>query len=616
MTALAAACLLLSAVTGLLCYRALAGRGRPVALLAALTVFLLSHVLPAQLLASLEMAGWVRRFGFGGVLVIQLLTLPLLWFRVWKKIPEPAAYEPIPEAPATSLRLAGGIVAACYLAFAVNRLSSYPGGWDSLAYHLPMAVRWLQEGTLRMTTLQSFHLNLPANGELSMWFALGSGWESLTIFPNLAACAALLCACYILALRSGASRDAATATTLILACVPMVIHQTFSNYVDLFGAGFLLAGVALFVCRNELPGPEGALGTVLSGLACGLAAGAKPTFYPLVAVFGLYAAAVLLVRRRARSPAAWSLTAVLLLAMLTPSIFWWGRAMVQTGNPLYPLDLQIVGVSLEGFKAPDKVIKPSNQLRFVSSPAGWWLYPWTEFKQYGNNQSVDAGLGAAFATFVPVGVLLAMLGPLRRRWIGLGALAAGAALWWLVLGRVPRFGIAMIAAGCIIAAPLFDEIRLRRSRLAGGLLVVSLGVGSLILAVRPLTEFGGRLYFDRWSRSEVYQVPAILDTLPIGSTVLNLNTRTEYHYNNYSLAGDLLTNRVLGARLDAPHGLAADTLRELDVDYVADRLGLLREGGELMPDGLRLLFEDERWTVWEVTAASGGTEDGAGNLGS
>ena len=79
------------------------------------------------------------------------------------------------------------VVVVSYAIFTVNALTGFPRGeWDGLAYHLPVAVRWMQEGSFAIPSSREWHFSLPGNAEMIMMVLLGTGWqawlECITLF--------------------------------------------------------------------------------------------------------------------------------------------------------------------------------------------------------------------------------------------------------------------------------------------------------------------------------------------------------------------------------------------------------------------------------------------------
>src|SRR5438132_3742711 len=204
-------------------------------------VYAILHLLPIQLLGALELmhvAGAVTLFR---VALFDLLILAgLLAYRV-RRLPgverdaqAPSTTARLPAVPA-SVRIGAAVIAACYGVFLLNMLASYPTGTDAISYHLPVAVRWLQDGSLRIPSSREWHFSLPGNAELSMMTLLGTGWQTLATLPQLLSALLLAGASYSVARTLGAGTSAAAAAVLVLLSVPIVTFQAFSGYIDLLG---------------------------------------------------------------------------------------------------------------------------------------------------------------------------------------------------------------------------------------------------------------------------------------------------------------------------------------------------------------------------------------------
>ena len=236
--------------------------------------------------------------------------------------------------------------------------------------------------------------------------ALGTGWQALAEMWNIASALALCAGSYLLARGMGVGPSGALAGGVLVASVPLVLFQTFSAYVDLFGSACLIAGLGLFVG----PGPAvtasstGARALVLSGLGCGLAVGTKPTLWPYAALVAVGVVASL-IWSSAASGRRMRLLLLFLAATTAPCFFWFVRGYAATGNPLYPIAVEVPGLlSLSGLH-PSEITDPNYHLNFVRSRAEWFLYPWIEFKRHGYSFGTGSGLGPVFAAFVPVGLL-------------------------------------------------------------------------------------------------------------------------------------------------------------------------------------------------------------------
>ena len=131
-----------------------------------------------------------------------------------------------------------GLIVICYAVLLVNALLSFPDGYDPIAYHLNVALQWLQHGTLRIDPSWSWQYALPSNAELPALVALAAGMPNAVTAGNLLAAILLGLSIYLIALRMTGGTESALLSASIAVTIPMVIYQAFRLYVDLFGTAF------------------------------------------------------------------------------------------------------------------------------------------------------------------------------------------------------------------------------------------------------------------------------------------------------------------------------------------------------------------------------------------
>jgi hypothetical protein len=241
-------------------------------------------------------------------------------------------------------------------------------------------------------------------------------------------------------------------------------------------------------------------------------------------------------------------------------------------------------------------------------------YPWTEWKWGGGGYTVDSGLGASFATFVPLGFLLLTIQALRRRNRPLGVrevlllwVALGALVWFFGMACVIRFALPLVCLSCVLSSILLDKLIHDERARASILLTVSFATTLTIAAFDPFLPFLARVRTGRWGHQQFYALPRIIEQLPEGSRILN---RTDDETLNFPLAGEHLQNRVVGTA-EAPSELTAEFLRGRNIDYVVER-GPRYEGdedlsnlGTLLADGAdgkttRGSAPSAGWRVWKI----------------
>lgn len=602
----------------------------PVRWLAGMVVWGVLVLLPVQAMAALQLLGGIAAIHLWALAGVQfaILTVSLMWVRQRAKASkalddsqrnDSSRLDGIP----TYLWVSAVILGGSYLIFAANLFTSYPSGWDALAYHLPVALHWLQNGSLRIPSLSAWQYGLPGNAEIGMMLFLSTGREGLAPLVNVFALGLLGLSTYVIAMRlTRGNQPVALTVTVIALSMPIVEFQAFSGYVDLFGSAFLMAAVALFLSsRDQAETAHGRRAWVLvllSAMACGVSIGTKPVFYVYAAVYCL-AVAITLIRESAGDTRAVALGGALIVAgVLLPSVFWFGRAVAATGNPLFPMQVKVgEHVLLKGF-APSQITAQEFSDKFVRRRAEWLVYPWTEYLRNPGDQLIPygegSGTGAVFAAFIPLGLLFAMYRAGSRRSGGLETalllICAGmAVVWWTSLQRMPRFGLPLLVLACVLSAPLLTVLQESAIRGFAILLLSCVVVTCGISAFVPLRELGGRMKNHAWQRNKVYGYPGMVDDLPPGTTLLN---NTGVREANFTLAGKKLSNRVI-ADFDVPNPITPEFLAERHVDFVVEASRAdggnagFRETAQFAPaqrDGLSAMAGGKRWQFWPVGRAA------------
>jgi hypothetical protein len=190
-------------------------------------------------------------------------------------------------------------------------VATTPYDIDSIGYHLPMSVEYLQVHTAVPAQVM-FH---PGNSELLDALGVGAqggiGGQTLT---EAVVAVALWLAAYGIAKELAAPRPAALFAASSVLAIPMIADQLFTAQNDIIVATLLLAFVALW---QRAP--------FLSAMAFGLVVGAKFT--------GAVEAVVLLplLWKRRSASLSWRHGA-LALVVACP---WYVRNAIETGNPFF-----------------------------------------------------------------------------------------------------------------------------------------------------------------------------------------------------------------------------------------------------------------------------------------
>ena len=440
--------------------------------------------------------------------------------------------------------------------FALNLLTGYPKGYDALTYHFLIATRWFQEESLRLPASLDWRYSLPGNAHIGMMIMMSSGFQSLITVMNTIASFIAGCATYGIAFKLSRHRPAALLSTIVFFSVPIVQFQTFTGYVDLYGAAFILVGIAIFLYRLEPPQSVAgvrwyAISVFLSGCAWGIAMGTKQTYY--VYAFACFTGAMITIFLELKKR--YQMTLLLLLLMATgvfiPCYFWFLRAFEATGNPLYPISIiPSQWMDPSSFRPEWMMPKGYADSKYVRSVLEWFVYPWVEYQRGGTfSYNEGSGFGAAFASTVTVGVIFSALSAVKNwqkkenqlhLYLVL-ALLVMLLLWWFALDRVPRFAIPVLALACGLTAPVFASLISAKLRVFKVLILTSVSLTCAMLLAMPLYKLYSKIQYGIWQRSIVYRYPALIDKLPKGSIIWNRG----HELNNFPVTGKYLTNKVI-----------------------------------------------------------------------
>jgi hypothetical protein len=266
---------------------------------------------------------------------------------------------------------------------------------DAPIYHLYFAMRWWKTGTLELVPTpfgESAAPYFPANADV--WFTwLLLPWRDETLakvgqWPFL-----LIAAAAVFALARelvGRWQIALIPALLWGTSSPPLIHSHWADVDLAVTAWYLLA--TWFLVRYSRTAALADL--VCSALGVGATLGTK--YVAILFVPALVLAACVLAWRSAHR---WRDLAIYLACAAVPCLYWYGRNWMLTGNPLYPLNWEVLGVPvLRGWysrqamltsdyhiplgdwrsllmillRAADPVLVP---VWMISGVAGWWISP-------------------------------------------------------------------------------------------------------------------------------------------------------------------------------------------------------------------------------------------------
>ena len=330
----------------------------------------------AVTLCVLELVGSISLFR-KAVVVPALAIVGLSGWWAARRVPRvessrASPNEALSPAPVSSTSM--NVVAVLAVSFVVadwatRTVDAYHHGMttvDTLWYHLPLAARFVQEGSITPTHFLDLELVTafyPANSEL--FHGLGillMGNDVLSPLVNLGWLALALLAGWCVGRPFGAGVLTLCGVAALMATPSLVATQPGGGYDDIVGLALLLASAAVLINSRSTRGRDRLVGVVIAALAAGLALGTKLTF--VIPITALTIGVFVVARRGKRllEGAVW-----LLCVALTGS-FWYVRNWVAVGNPIPSVHLKVGPISL-----PTPVITtPSTTVaHFISQWPNW-----------------------------------------------------------------------------------------------------------------------------------------------------------------------------------------------------------------------------------------------------
>ncbi len=494
------------------------------------------------------------------------------------------------------------VVFAIWSVYFIEGITRPPDGWDGLVYHLPLAMKWMQNGNLHFIP-ESWKFDMPGNGELVFLFLMYLGEDRMISVAYLPIHLFGVLLVYAMALRIGADVWASRLAAVGFGTLPIILSNAFSTYIDLFGAIFFILSLYYALWWMQTTGLSTKLAVkiflALIGLSFGMALGTKYIYVPflaliLVLVFGI--------SLKMTAPPVWNVQGMFVSSVrvglvtfwgLLPSLYWYVRNYHAVGYPFYPLQFVLDQGKLK-IKRAMMVEKwewlPKNKADLLCS------YDLTSFKKLdlfnlweflktfwidchysGDHFGPNSGLGPVFTAFVLVSftaVIGVLLWKLFQRHELLPVLfpiiltTLFFLFWWVFLFHALRFLFPMFALMFVIFAYGLGLIKGYPRQVAIILLFGAFFLNGVLVSARPIQKLASRIHHNEWARSDYYNIPQVIDSLPAGSVVLNAG----HELKNYPLYGKRLENRVVTNRvLIEPQQLrqiSQQLLDEWKVEYI------------------------------------------------
>jgi len=259
----------------------------------------------AQLLA--EALNWLVAFNDGAIRAFWLALLILVGIVfVWKR-----GSIPPPRLPSeTGPRVIYATLGSLFLLTFITGLVVAPNNWDSLTYHLPRAVQWLQNAGLEFFVTSNARQNvitpLP-DVLLAQLLALDHAGHLLHLGQFLAGLSVVVAVAVLtrgFALRSALAKKEpqvallVAASALIAGTTPMLLSQMSTTQADLVaGVPLAAAMISLIWALNRRP----IASAIILGFSISLALSTKATSLILTAPIAMFVAVVLVRKYRLKA---------------------------------------------------------------------------------------------------------------------------------------------------------------------------------------------------------------------------------------------------------------------------------------------------------------------------
>lgn len=434
---------------------------------------------------------------------------------------------------------------AFYSMLIITNLIFYPDSYDGNAYHLPLAIKFLQSNSFSEIP-KIWQYTMPSNGESIFMFFARTKIPILLNFSQLILLIGLFFWCIRFnRLFFGLSRYASFITGSILMSMPVVFQGAFFHYIDFFGSTFLYFSITIILILPKLNKKVFIVNSFLAGIFYGISIGTKLTFIvflPVIVMIFIYAIAKMKDRITFKE-IVFTLFSFICGFVLFSS-FWYVRNLILYNNPLFPLDIPIF--NLKGVPQETIVDNEYGDIFAGKNVFGWLLYPFTEAHSTGQYYF---NFGPVFSVIVIPAILVGILYSLhnfkkrisKKVLLFCSIITINILLWFLFLSRQPRF--IMIAPFLMVSIFGFtiDNIILRK-KIVTYLLFILFSQIMIFYSIKYLKKTANCINYNYYPHNwdAYYQIP--IKKIEIKEKrILNLNEETM----NFALYGPDFSNNVI-----------------------------------------------------------------------
>lgn len=303
----------------------------------------------AQIILILQVLGISGQL-YAGNIVIACLLLFAICFLIWRFAPSSKKEKiswPVFDKLSTLTkieRMAFSVIIGFFLVKLFIVLFNSTFGWDNLNYHFTFPVEWLKNGNLECP------ISIFGDPSVSYYPVNGSLFYFWFIFPlksvflsNLGQFPFFVCAflaTYSLARKLDVSLRYAFLAACLFSLIPNYFKQLKIAYIDIMDVAlFMFTLNFLFEAQKKLS----LRALFLSALSSGLLLGTKTTAMPLVLLLFIGITLVIILSFRNK------IFPALLVCAGAVAVFGgyaYLRNFLITGNPLYPLNFRVFGMTI------------------------------------------------------------------------------------------------------------------------------------------------------------------------------------------------------------------------------------------------------------------------------
>ena len=310
-----------------------------------------------QVIASLLMLGIIGKLHIANLVILNFLILFAVLITSRRlKLSASSLNTAVNEFADSKMQVfCLAVIISFVLSKVLVNLANPPFGWDSLNYHFTFPVEWLKQGNLN-TPITIFDdpspTYYPINGSLFyLWLILPFKSAFLADLGQFPFFIIAVISVYSIAQKIGLNKTNSFYSAVLFALIPNFFKQLQIAYVD------IMVGALFLVCVNYLLALKKVFSlqnVLLYSLSLGLLIGTKTTALPF-SILLIIPFLVMLSRNNGRI----RFVSVFLLSVLILGGFSYFRNFIQTGNPMYPLDLKLFNIHI--FKGVlDKTVYASH----------------------------------------------------------------------------------------------------------------------------------------------------------------------------------------------------------------------------------------------------------------